>query len=51
MAEDLVMAAYLPLLGAVVAGGGAAVVDRLGDRGPRGAGVSLFVASRFGHSI
>lgn len=51
VAEDLVMAAYLPLLGAVLAGGGALVVTRSVVLALIIAALTLLVATRFGHAI
>jgi CPA2 family monovalent cation:H+ antiporter-2 len=51
VAEDLVMAVYLPLLGAVVAGGSAVVAGGSVTIALAAAGSTLFVAFRYGHVI
>jgi CPA2 family monovalent cation:H+ antiporter-2 len=51
VAEDLVMAVYLPLLGAIVAGGSAVAVGGSVTIALAAAGSTLFVAFRYGHVI
>jgi CPA2 family monovalent cation:H+ antiporter-2 len=51
VAEDLVMAVYLPLLGAIVSGGSALAVGGSVAVALAAAGAALFVAFRYGQAI
>jgi CPA2 family monovalent cation:H+ antiporter-2 len=51
VAEDLVMAVYLPLLGAILAGGSALAVGGSVSVALAAAGATLFAAFRYGHAI
>lgn len=51
VAEDLVMAIYLPVLGGILAGGGALVVGGSVTIALVAAGCALFVAFRYGETI